>query len=73
MGRCQEEIELSALCFPSICSPLNRVVTLGQHPEFQELELADLPPTSSCLKGNESIDILIGSDHYWEIVYDKII
>ena len=48
LGRCQEGIEFTALCFPSICSPLNRAVTLRHHPEFQELELADLPPSNNC-------------------------
>ena len=62
----QEGIEFTALCFPSICSPLSRVVTLGQHPEFQELELADLPPLNgSSRHDNGTIDVLIGSDHYW--------
>ena len=73
LGRCQEGIEITALCFPSICSPLNRVVTLGQHPEFQELELADLPHSDDGRRDNGSIDVLIGSDHYWEIVHDEII
>ena len=73
LGRCQEGIEFTALCFPSICSPLNRVVTLGQHPEFQELELADLPHSDDGRRDNGSIDVLIGSDHYWEIVHDEII
>ena len=66
LGRGQEGIEFTALCFPSICSPLSRVVTLGQHPEFQELELADLPPLNgSSRHDNGTIDVLIGSDHYW--------
>ena len=47
LGKYQEGIEFTALCFPSICSPLNRAVTLGHHPEFQELELADLPPSNN--------------------------
>jgi len=50
---------------------LNRIVILEQHPEFQEIELADLPPLSNCQNGNGSIDVLIGSDHYWEIVHDE--
>ena len=73
LGRCQEGIEFAALCFPSICSPLNRVVTLGHHPEFQELELADLPPSNNWRHADGTIDVLIGSDHYWEMVHDEII
>ena len=61
-------MEFTALCFPSICSLLNRVVILGQHPEFQELELVDLPPLNGSSRfDNGTIDVLIGSDQYWEI------
>ena len=53
---------VTALNFPIICSPLTERVHLQDHPHLQELELADSAESLN------SIDILIGSDHYWDFV-----
>ena len=55
-----EEIEITALNFPVICSPLPAKVEINC-PHLEGLELAD------------NFDILIGSDHYWEIVTGDIV
>ena len=57
-----EYLEISALNFPVICSPLPKSVDIDNYPHLQGVELAD-SSESQC-----GIDILIGSDHYWDIV-----
>jgi hypothetical protein len=56
-------VEISALNFPVICSPLPKRVEISKYPHLQDLELADRSEI-----GQDSIDILIGSDHYWDFV-----
>ena len=68
-----EFIEVVALTFPSICSPLPKAIKLNQYPYLQELELADSIHTDE-LKDSDSnvIDLLIGSDYYWDIVEGEV-
>lgn len=57
-----ELISISALTFPVLCSPLPSRVQIN-FPHLEGLELAD------DLNGSqESIDVLVGSDFYWDIV-----
>ena len=58
-----EYVEISALNFPVICSPLPKRVDVTKYPHLQDLELADRSEV-----GQDAIDVLIGSDHYWDIV-----
>ena len=53
---------VTALNFPIISSPLTKGAHLQDHPHLQELELADSAESLN------SIDILIGSDHYWDFI-----
>ena len=62
-----EYLEITALNFPVICSPLPKRVDINDYPHLQGLELAD-SSESQC-----GIDILIGSDHYWDIVTGETI
>ena len=55
-----EEVEISALSFPVVCSSLQSKVDISKFPQLQTLELADDFT-------NDSIAILIGSDNYWNI------
>ena len=57
-----EYLEIQALNFPVICSPLPKSVDINNYPYLQDLELADRSESQG------SIDILIGSDHYWDFV-----
>ena len=57
-----EDIMISALSFPVICSPLSTKIEVDQYPHLQGLQLADSSDSNEC------IDVLIGSDHYWDIV-----
>ena len=63
-----EEVEIFALSFPVICSSLQSKVDINKFPQLETLELAD-----DFNDGNDSIDILIGSDHYWNIVHGETI
>ena len=71
-GRYNEDAEILALGFSTICSPLPRTVDLHQYPQLQELELADSTQSKEEEKDSLAIDILIGSDFYWEIVSGDI-
>ena len=57
-----EYVEISALNFPVICSPLPKRIDVTKYPHLADLDLAD----SSAID-QDSIDILIGSDYYWRI------
>ena len=59
-----EEIEISALSFPAICSPLQVPVEVDKYPHLQDLDLAD-----ACSSEQSSdVDMLIGSDYYWDVI-----
>ena len=53
---------ITELSSPVICSPLNTSVEVSKYPHLQGLQLAD----SS--KSQNSSDVLIGSDYYWDFV-----
>lgn len=58
-----ETISVSALTSPAICSPLPAAVQVEKYPHLSKLELADN------YNGNGGeIDVLIGSNCYWNIV-----
>ena len=63
-----ELVHLQAVGFPKICSPLSTKVDAHQLTELQGFELADHDPGSDGGK----VDLLIGSDHYWEVVTGEI-
>ena len=55
-------IGISALNYPVICSPLPVKVNIREYPHLHGLQMAD----SS--KDDQPIDLLIGSDYYWDFV-----
>ena len=59
-----EEIEITALSFPVICSSVSSKIDIRKFPHLECLELADDFDNG----GGDSIDILIGADNYWNIV-----
>ena len=63
-----EFVEISALNFPVICFPLTKRVNIDRYPQLRYLQLADHSEP-----GQESLDILIGSDYYWDLVTNEII
>ena len=64
-------IPIQALVVPEIASPLQNSIrtAIGNYPYLQDLKLAHQ------VTDNESFEIslLIGADHYWDIVQDHII
>lgn len=60
-------LEITALNFPVICSPLPKREDINDYPNLEGLELAD-SSESQC-----GIDFLIGSDHYWDLVTGETI
>ena len=62
-----ESIEITAIGFPTICAPLPARINVDEYPHLEGLELADFDlcnNSGSC----DTVDILIGADHYWDIV-----
>ena len=69
----EEVIEVLALSFPSIDSSLPRAVNLHQCFHLQELDLADCLPDEPSNCSDSTVDAIIGSDYYWDIVEGEII
>ena len=67
-----EKVELTALSFPTLCTnlPARARVDLTQYPHLGNLESAD---TLNSENENEPVDILIGSDRYWDLVSGDVI
>ena len=60
------KLELEALTFPVIFSKFLFKVDVTKCPHIQSVNLAH-----DFGEGHDQIDILIGSDHYWDIVTGK--
>ena len=67
-----ESIEITAIGFPTICAPLPAKVNISEYSHLDGLELADFNSCDSS-NDNDSIDILVGADHYWDIVTGDVI
>ena len=63
-----EVIIVSALTSPAVCSPISNLVDLSHYPHLNGLALANSVDVSS-----KRIDILIGADHYYDIVTGEVI
>lgn len=63
----KKDAKVSALSFPAICSPLLSRVDSNNYPHLHGLKLVD------CSSSHDSIDVLIGSDHYWDLFTKEII
>jgi hypothetical protein len=61
-------IEVRALAFPIICSPVATRVDIAEFPQLDGLEFADEINGAS-----ETIDILLGAGYYYEVVTGEII
>ena len=65
-----EDVELTAICYDKICSPLPVKVNVQEYVHLDGLEFADnLEPEND----QESIQILIRPDRYWGLTTDEII
>ena len=64
---CDEIVIISALSSPVICSPLPSTVDSQRYSHLNGLTLAD-----SGTNSQEAIDILIGSNFYWNIVTGEV-
>ena len=68
--RFEEDLEVMALTFPAICSPLRALVEVEQYSHLHDLDLADVD--SSDDHPSDAVDILIGSDYYWDAVIGDV-
>ena len=62
------DLELSALAFPVICSPVSTRINIQEFPHFDGLQFSD-----DFDEVEQSIDMLLGADCYCEIVTGDII
>ena len=67
----QQHIEINALSYPTICSPIKSHIDVELFPHLLGLNLADDPDRVG--NDSDSIDILIGADQYYEFVSGEII
>ena len=63
----EETSKVFVLSFPTICSTLPSHVDANNYPHLHGLKLADYS------NSEDSIDVLIGSDHYWDLVTSEIV
>ena len=63
-----EPVAISALTSPTICSPLPTAIRVDRYAHLCDLQLAD-----ECSTPGEEIDILIGSNFYWNIVMGEVV
>ena len=69
-----EDVDNTALAFPTICSPLNVQVEIDHYSYLQGIYLADhFISDNNNLIPDDTIDVLIGSDYYWDVVTGDII
>ena len=61
-------VVINALSFPTLCSPIAARVDVSDYPHLQGLALADTFSSS-----DKEIGILIGADHYHDIVTGEVI
>ena len=69
LGTDGTSIEMQAITFPKICSPVTARIDVAQFTKLQDFELADYDPNGSSGK----IDVLIGSDYYWDVVSGDVV
>ena len=68
------DVDITALAFPTICSPLNVQVEIDHYSHLQGIDLADnFISDNNNLTSDDTIDVLIGSDYYWDVVTGDII
>jgi len=70
VGKQGEDVEVIALTIPAICSPLQGRINIEHYPQLLDLELADV---STDEHFSDTVDMLIGSDHYWDVVTGDIV
>ena len=63
-----ERLEITARASPLICSNLPALVEPSKYAHLQTLDLAD-----SSANHQGGIDVLMGSDYYWQIVIDDVV
>jgi hypothetical protein len=66
-----ERINLSAIVVPEISTPMQNLISrdLSKLPHLRNLKLAHPPSNEDTLR----ISVLVGADHYWDIVGDQVI
>lgn len=68
-GKVGEIIEIQADSFPKVCLLITARVDVAQLTRLHDFELADYDPSDS----SGRVDVLIGSDHYWEVVTGDVV
>jgi hypothetical protein len=67
------DVEISAVCFPNICSPIPTKICPERYPHLKGLNLADGNLVESDEAEHDNIDILISCDYYFDIVNNEMV
>ena len=62
-----DTVAVSAMSSPIICTPLPSAIETRKYPHLHNLHLAD-----DGSDNKEGIDVLVGSNFYWNIVTDEL-
>ena len=65
----EEKLRIHALDYETICLPLESKIDITSYPHLYNLELADFNEDTD----SETIDVLIGSDYYWDLIIGDVI
>ena len=63
-------VEITALSYPTICSPFASPINVECYPHLQGLYLAD---SKSCNNVSDCVSVLIGADYYHSIVKGEVV
>ena len=69
VGANEPPISISALSYPTICSPINTRVDISMHKHLLGLNLAD----KRLSEQNRRIDLLVGNDYLYDIIVGDVI
>ena len=58
------------MSFEATCSPVHSKVSLHEHSHLIDLDVADY--ISGNMDSQDNIDVLIGSDYYWDIITGEV-
>eukprot|EP00112_Aurelia_sp_Birch-Aquarium-sp1_P024221 Seg755.3 transcript_id=Seg755.3/GoldUCD/mRNA.D3Y31 product="hypothetical protein" protein_id=Seg755.3/GoldUCD/D3Y31 len=65
----EQPINIAALCYPTICSPISSRIDLSDYPHLLGLRFAD----RNLGERNKRIDLLIGADYLYNVIIGEVV
>ena len=69
VGRDEQPVNIAALCYPTICSPISSRIDVSDYPHLLGLRFAD----RNLGERNKRIDLLIGADYLYNIIIGEVV